>query len=105
MDTKEMVNTNVVIAGRNYSLKIQPSDEPLIKEIVKEVNEKVQNFTTTYTKKDRQDCLAMVALSYAVDLNKAKSESSLDVTTEAELANKIHNINGILDELLRPSKA
>ena len=105
MDTKQLVSTSVMIAGRNYSLKIQPSDEPVIKQIVKEVNEKISSFSTTYTKKDKQDCLAMVLLGYAVDLHKSKSDSPGAAPLDANIESQIHSIESMLDELLRPVKA
>jgi len=105
MEANELVSTSVMIAGRNYSLKIKPSDEPVIKQIVKEVNEKINTFSTSYTKKDKQDCLAMVLLSFAVDLHKSKTESSGEATLGADVTQKIHNIDSLLDELLAPAKA
>jgi len=105
MDTKELVSTTVMIAGRNYSLKIQPSDEPVIKQIVKEVNEKISHFSSTYTKKDKQDCLAMVLLSFAVDLHKCNTDTSEANGIGPAVKAQIHNIDSLLDELLASSKA
>lgn len=105
MDTNDLVNTSVMIAGRNYSLKIKPSDEPVIKQIVKEVNEKINTFSTSYTKKDKQDCLAMVLLSFAVDLHKSKTESPGAAAMGPDVTQQIHNIDTLLDELLAPSQA
>ena len=107
MDDKTLVSTTVMIAGRSYPLKIQPSDEPTIKKIVKEVNEKVNSFSTAYTKKDKQDCLAMVLLTYAVDLHKSKKETTVveDTSADSDLANNIHQLESLLDTLLQPSEA
>lgn len=105
MEDKSLVSTTVMIAGRSYPLKINPSDEPTIKQIVKEVNEKVSSFSTAYTKKDKQDCLAMVLLTYAVDLHKSKKDTEMDVSEEADLSNSIHQIESLLDTLLQPSEA
>lgn len=104
MDTNELVNTSVMIAGRNYSLKIKPSDEPVIKQIVKEINEKLSTFSTAYTKKDKQDCLALVLLSFAVDLHHSKTEQPVAQALGPDVTEKIQHIDTLLDELLAPSQ-
>ncbi|NNE28162.1 MAG: cell division protein ZapA [Saprospiraceae bacterium] len=101
METQELVSTSVSIAGRSYSIKVNPSDERVIKQIVKEVNEKLNSFSTSYTKKDKVDCMAMVLLSYAVDLHKNKDNEG--AAMEPEVLDQIHKIDSLLDELLKPA--
>ncbi len=105
MDDKGLISTTVMISGRSYPLRITPSDEPTIKQIVKEVNDKVSTFSASYTKKDKQDCLAMILLTYAVDLHKSKKEPVSDISGEADLSNSIHQLESLLDTLLQPSEA
>jgi len=57
----EMVRITVLIAGRPYPLKINKKDEPTIRRLVKEANDKVQEFQQLY-KKDKQDLLSMPLL-------------------------------------------
>ena len=59
MEEKGNTNITVLIAGRPYPLKIKVGDEPTIRNIVNEVNEKINRFQLTYTKKDKQDCLSI----------------------------------------------
>jgi len=92
MDDKEALNITVLIAGRSYPLKIKASDEHTIRKIVKEVNEKVSSFQLTYSQKDKQDCLSMALLTYAVELQKAR-QSKID----KDVADKIHHIDGLLN--------
>ena len=66
-------NITVIIAGRPYPLKIKEGDEPIIRRIVKEVNDKISLFQNTYPRKDRQDWLSMALLTTAVDLHKAQA--------------------------------
>lgn len=99
MADKESVNITVVIAGRPYPLRINPNDEANIRRIVKEINEKVNRFQRTYTKKDKQDCLAMAILTYAVDLHKA--QQSLRQSTDAQLSKKVQHLDHLLDQLLQ----
>lgn len=99
MEEKESANITVVIAGRPYPLRIKPSDEADIRRIIKEINEKVNRFQRTYTKKDKQDCLAMAILTYAVDLYKA--QQSLRQSTDTHLSEKVHRLDQLLDQLLQ----
>lgn len=93
---KEMKHITVLIAGRPYPLKIDGADEPAIRKIVKEVNEKINRFQLTYTNKDKQDCLSMALLTYAVDLHKAKNSGGNDPA----LAGKLFQLEALLDQVL-----
>ncbi|KAA3629008.1 MAG: cell division protein ZapA [Bacteroidetes bacterium] len=99
MDGQEVKNITVVIAGRPYPLKVQERDEPSIRKIVNEINEKVNDFQLTYTNKDKQDCLAMAALTYAVDNYKTRLSN---VALEDDvLVQRLENIDILLDQLLK----
>lgn len=92
LDSKQLT---VTIAGRPYPLKIKVSDEPVIRRIVKEVNEKVNKFQLTYPNREKQDCLAMALLAYAVDLHKASSQPA---ASSPEISEKLSRIQSLLDE-------
>ena len=96
MEGQESKNITVIIAGRPYPLKIKAGDEPAIRKIVKEVNEKINRFQLTYTNKDKQDCLSMALLTYAVDLHKSKQKT----TQDNSIATKLTNLDQLLDQLL-----
>jgi len=96
MEDTAVTNITVLIAGRPYPLKIKVGDEPVIRGIVKEVNEKINKFQLTYTKKDKQDCLSMALLTYAVDLHKAQQAPQEDNFTE-----KIEELDNLLTHLLK----
>lgn len=87
----------VLIAGRPYPLKIKSGDEPTIRRIVKEVNEKVNKYQLAYPNRDKQDCLAMAALSLAVDSLADRRETTL----EKELSEKLSLLSDSIDQLLR----
>ena len=91
-----MKHITVLIAGRPYPLKIDVADEPAIRKIVKEVNEKINRFQLTYTNKDKQDCLSMALLTYAVDLHKAKKSGGNDPA----LSGKLFQLEALLDQML-----
>ncbi|MCB0570173.1 MAG: cell division protein ZapA [Phaeodactylibacter sp.] len=96
MQDQESKNITVLIAGRPYPLKINESDEPAIRRIVKEVNEKVNRFQLAYTNKDKQDCLSMALLTYAVDLHKAKQLPGNDPA----LSTRLSGLEALLDSVL-----
>jgi cell division protein ZapA (FtsZ GTPase activity inhibitor) len=96
MDDQETKNITVVIAGRPYPLKIKGEDEPAIRKIVKEVNEKINKFQLTYTRKDKQDCLSMALLTYAVDLFKAQQNQTRDTI----IASRLSQLDHLLDALV-----
>lgn len=94
LDSKQLT---VTIAGRPYPLKIKASDEPVIRRIVKEVNEKINKFQLTYPNREKQDCLAMALLAYAVDLHKASSQPS---ASSPEISEKLARIQSLIDEAM-----
>ncbi len=94
LDSKQLT---VTIAGRPYPLKIKANDEGVIRQIVKEVNEKVNKFQLTYANREKQDCLAMALLAYAVDLHKA---TSLTAASSPEISDRLSRIESLLDEVM-----
>lgn len=75
MDGENMKSITVLIASRPYPLRIKEEDEKRIKGIVNDINDKISKFQLTYAQKDKQDCLAMALLTYAVDLQKQREQS------------------------------
>ena len=99
-------NITVLIAGRPYPLKIKEGDEPIIRRIVKEVNDKITLFQNTYPRKDRQDWLSMAILTLAVDLHKAQANPTtpqVAVATpepDSQLAQHLSHLDSLLSELV-----
>jgi len=50
----------------------------------------------TYTNKDKQDCLSMALLTYAVDLHKARNSGGNDPA----LSGKLFQLEALLDQML-----
>jgi len=95
LDSKQLT---VTIAGRPYPLKIKASDEPMVRQIVKEVNEKVNKFQLTYPNREKQDCLAMALLGYAVDLHKANSQPT--ASSPSDVSDQLSRIEALLNEAM-----
>ena len=92
----ESMNITVLIGGRPYSLSIKTREEQLIRKAVKDINDKVNEFQTTYKQRDKQDCLAMTLLTYAVDLSKLRLAYAQQGADE-----KIDELNTLLDDALK----
>lgn len=93
-------NITVLIGGRPYPLKIKEGDEPIIRRIVKEVNDKITLFQNTYPRKDRQDHLSMVLLMYAVDAHKAQATSAPTPIIDMQLSDQLSQIDALLSDAL-----
>ena len=96
MDGQELVNLTVMIAGRPYPLKVRQSDQPNIRAIAKEVNDKISQYQVTYKNKDKQDCLSMTAMTYAVDLQKAQ----ITIDQYNSIESRLTELDNLLDQLL-----
>lgn len=90
-------NINVMIAGRSYPLRIKSEDEVAIRRIVDEINEKIKEFQLTYKNRDKQDCLSMALLTYAVESHK---KTVADPEVEKEISDRIKSLNTYLDSIV-----
>jgi cell division protein ZapA len=88
----------VLIAGRPYQLKIHGPDEASFRSVVRMVNEKVGEYQDEYPNRDKQDCLAMTALFFAV---LARKEQLIPPATDEdpEVSEKLQQLDDLLDEL------
>lgn len=88
----------VVIAGRPYPLRIAAREEEGLRALVKEINERFNDFQVKYSDRDKQDCLVMTLLTYADELRSARKMA--DTTLEGELANRLQALNTLVDGML-----
>lgn len=96
MSQSESLNITVLIAGRPFSLSVKAREEHLIRKAVKEINDKVNEFQSTYKNRDKQDCLSMALLTYAVDLSKLRIAYA-----QQGAAEKVDELNELLDHALK----
>jgi len=93
---EELISMSVMIAGRSYPLRVKEADTESIQQVVDELNEKIKDFQLTYINKDKQDCLAMSLLTYAVDLQKTKQSDN----SGHSISNKIDLLEKMIDNVL-----
>lgn len=94
--TETLIPINIVIADRNYRLKINPSDEEKVRKTIKTINEKIIEFRSNFAGKDMQDYVAMVLLWFATEVQKNDSTFIKD----AEFSEQIQKINELLNKSL-----
>lgn len=98
-DSKQI---SVLIAGKSYPLKVKMKDEKSIRLIIKEVNEKIDEFQVNYPRREQKDCMAMSLLSYAVDLHEIRQNPTPYIKQEqVKMSKKLSEIDVLLDDLLQ----
>lgn len=61
------ININVVLVGRNYKLRVEPSEESMVRQAAKEINDKISDYQSKFPSKDKQDFLTMLLLEQKVE--------------------------------------
>jgi cell division protein ZapA len=87
----ELIPVNIIIADRSYRLKIDATDEEIVRRTIKTLNEKIVEFKTNFAGKDMQDYVAMVLLWYATEQQKPVS-TEIATLQDKERLQKLENI-------------
>lgn len=74
MPTENLIPVNLVVADRTYRLRIRADEEQAIRQKMKEVNEKIVEFKTSFAGKDLQDYISMSLIWYATQSATAPAE-------------------------------
>ncbi len=88
------VSLKILVAGRTYPLTVKKEDEQAVLNAAKMINEKVKEFETNYSVKDKQDLLAMSALN----LLAAQSNA---VKKAPELENELNQLDLFVSDYLQ----
>lgn len=92
----ELIAISVVIGDRSYRIKIQPSDEEVVRKTIKTINDKIMEFRTHFAGKDMQDYIAMVLAWYATEQN---ANTAVEVEKE-NVQEQLESIEKMLDKHL-----
>ena len=85
IDTPEnMIPVNILIADRNYRVKISPKDEEAVRKTAALINQKMVEFKSMYAGSDMQDYISMVLLWF---------------TTEQQQGQKLYEMESILAQI------
>ncbi|WP_139924493.1 cell division protein ZapA [Hymenobacter sp. DG01] len=87
------LSIKIRVADRDYPMRVSPQDEERLRLAGRLLNERLKEFRERYGIQDKQDLLAMIALSTMADQLKVSKEKD---GTDAALAERLAR----LDELL-----
>ncbi len=91
-----LITVNVVVADRNYRLKISPDDEAVLRNTVKIINEKIVEYKAQLAGKDMQDFVSMVLLWFATT-NVKHSEKFI---ADKEIETSLNQVQQLLNKAL-----
>ena len=84
----------VTIAGRKYPIKVTSEEETVVQEIVKKLNQQIQDFQIKYADRDKMDCVLMTLLTTAFE-NHQNDTSRF----KQKLSRKLDHIGELLDSV------
>lgn len=85
MENNQMIPLNIVIADRNYRIKVEASNEETVRKTLKTINDKILEFRTNFAGKDMQDYVSMVLIWYATQLQDKQPSFQQDELLESLL--------------------
>lgn len=94
---KPLIPINIIVADRSYRLKIDSTDEEMVRKTMKLINEKIVEYKTNFSGKDMQDYVSMVLLWFATELQKPTSSGWLSQENEIE----INRMEEMIDKVLK----
>ncbi len=92
MSEKELKRIILTISGRTYPVKVSDKEEVIMRDIEKDINNKLNELQLSYEGKDVRDYMSLAIISYAYELKKAE-----DSEDEKILGKKLAEIEAILD--------
>ncbi|HVI49390.1 MAG TPA: cell division protein ZapA [Chitinophaga sp.] len=95
---EQLIPINIVVSDRSYRIKIRPEEEEEVRRIMKEVNEKIVDFKTSYAGKDQQDYIAMALIMYAT--HPGTSGGKAQAVTAPFLHEKLEKLEEIINQAL-----
>lgn len=93
----ELIAISALIGDRTYRIKINPSDEEVVRKTLKTINDKIVEYKTLFAGKDMQDYIAMVLIWYATEQHDAATAGILKDNLEEQLT----TIEKMLDNQLK----
>ena len=68
------------IAGTKIPLKVSEDEEVFVKKAIEEINSKIKQYQSEFSRMDIHDCIKMALLSYAVDYHKHQARTLNDAS-------------------------
>jgi hypothetical protein len=95
----DLIAIAALIGDRTYRIKINPTDEEVVRKTLKTINDKIIEFKTLFAGKDMQDYIAMVLIWYATEQHAGAAAG----IAKDHLSEKLNLIESLLDGQLNPS--
>lgn len=92
----ELIAISAFIGDRSYRIKINPTDEEVVRKTLKTINDKIIEFKTLFAGKDMQDYISMVLIWYATEQH---ASATVGIINE-NLADRLNAIEKLLDNQL-----
>ena len=92
----DLIAISALIGDRTYRIKINPTDEEVVRKTLKTINEKILEFKTHFAGKDMQDYIAMVLIWYATE----QHNSAATLVNNENLTSKLLIIEKMIDAQL-----
>ncbi|MCO5231174.1 MAG: cell division protein ZapA [Chitinophagales bacterium] len=83
------INIQLVLAGRQYKLKVDPAEEAIVRSAAKDINDQIIDYQQKFPSKDKQDFLIMLLLHQKVESfrksgNQSQSDQWMDRLNELD---------------------
>lgn len=91
----ELIPVNIVVGDRTYRLKIEPSDEEMVRKTANLINEKISAFKLQFAGKDMQDYISMVLLWFATE-----QKQGTNPVDAQEALQKIRDLTALVEKSL-----
>lgn len=91
------LSIKIRIAERDYPMRVSPLEEERLRLAGRQLNERVKEFREQYGIQDKQDLLAMIALSTMADGLKVSKEKD---GTDAALTERLTRLDNLLSSLV-----
>src|SRR5213592_2946912 len=89
----DLIAISALIGDRSYRIKIQPSDEEVVRRRIKTINDKIVEFKTQFAGKDMQDYIAMVLIWFATE----QTETVASDLQKEDITEQLTSIEKLLD--------
>ncbi len=91
------IPATVYILDRPYKLKVRPDDEQFLRQAASRIDSQARDYGKMYAYNDRQDLLAMVALTKVTELLQLQNREQF---VDGRLGARLTDINNLLDTKL-----
>lgn len=93
---ENLIPVNILIADRNYRVKISPKDEEAVRKTAALINQKMLEFKTMYAGSDTQDYISMVLLWFTTQQQQNGQNLYEMEAVQAQIESMILSIDKVL---------